>query len=130
VRPVSEPSFRIQSYRSRAEARESADSWEELKVRDRDDQQRSRVKRRKRQELLDAELDAELQAEDADLKANWPVQPSKEQQLRSIKLFRAAISFPCSQLSTCASCTRELFPDEGIRAVGFKSNAWQTRSSC
>lgn len=60
--------------------------------------------------------------EDAELKANWPVQPSLQQQLDSIAAWRTAVSQP---LILCGCCTREFFPDEGIRSYKVHSKPVQ-----
>lgn len=58
--------------------------------------------------------------EDNDLKANFPVQPSLRQQLDSVAAFREAVS---QRLLLCGCCTRELFPDEGIKSYQWRSKA-------
>lgn len=88
-------------------------------------QQRTRQKRQKRAEAEQRALETAIQTEETNLKANWPVQPSWRQQLRSIKAFRNASSFPASQLLTCGCCTQQFFPDEGIKAVHFKTKTMQ-----
>jgi hypothetical protein len=65
---------------------------------------------------------ARLEREDAELKANWPIQPSPEQQLQCISEWRTAVS---QTLLLCGCCTRELFPDEGIQAYNIKCKAMQ-----
>ena len=100
-------------YCAEFECRSRQKALDDARRREADRQKRSRANLERQRATL-------AKQEDKDLKENFPVQPSLQQQLESVAAFREAVSQP---LLLCGCCTRELFPDEGIKAYKLECNA-------